>query len=371
MEEMLSDLNQSTQPMRPQKVFNNWDVVSKGWYVVCRSQDLKKGKTLSKKICGHQLVLFRTESGKASALDAFCPHMGMDLAKGKVVGETVQCHFHHWKFNSAGDCTDIPCLKKLPPNRTNVQSYPVEEKYGMVWVYSDAVAEKPVFEVEALKGNYMYVNMSPFHRKAHPHITMMNSIDEQHMRTIHLFDMTLKTFVEEKGTQFKVTFVGDVHNTTKMGKFQSYFFGDTYSSSVTFTDGCIGLLTTMINVKLFGKYKMPNGYYIFSQTFTEKGKTVVHPIVLTERRPGVLGFLFSWTLLRVNKLIMKFLAFQDGRTIYGHIRFRPEGLLPGFDEASAKWISFTNRILKPSLWSRVQPPATTHVETEQQPCLDH
>jgi phenylpropionate dioxygenase-like ring-hydroxylating dioxygenase large terminal subunit len=372
--EMLSDLNQTTQPIRPQRVFNNWNVVSQGWYVVARSKELKKGKTLSKKICGQQLVLFRTESGKACALDAFCPHMGMDLAKGKVVGETVQCHFHHWKFSGEGQCTDIPCLKTVPEKRFNMQSYPVQEKYGLIWVYSDAHAPEPVFEIDDLKGDYMYVNMAPFHRKAHPHITMMNSIDEQHMRTIHLFDMNLKTHVEENGTRFKVSFSGDVLSNTLMGKIQTFFFGNTYRSSVLFVDGCLGLLTTMINVKLFNRFTMPRGMYIFSQTFTEAGKTVVHPIVVTERRKGLGGFLFSWTLLRVNKLIMKFLAFQDGRTIYGHIRFRQDGLLPGVDEASAKWISFTNRALKPSIWSRSRL-ATNAADVantpEKTPCLDH
>jgi cholesterol 7-dehydrogenase len=41
------------------------------------------------------LVLFRTESGEAKVLDAYCPHMGADLGVGsKVVGDCIECPFH-------------------------------------------------------------------------------------------------------------------------------------------------------------------------------------------------------------------------------------------------------------------------------------
>jgi phenylpropionate dioxygenase-like ring-hydroxylating dioxygenase large terminal subunit len=86
--ELVEDLNHTTQPIGKLRKFNNWDFVSQGWYVACKSKELKTKTPLSKKICGHQLVLFRTEAGEAKALDAFCPHMGMNLAKeGKVMGD--------------------------------------------------------------------------------------------------------------------------------------------------------------------------------------------------------------------------------------------------------------------------------------------
>lgn len=374
MDEMLCDINQTTQPIRNYKAFNNWDFVSKGWYVACKSKELKKGKALSKKLCGHQLALFRTQSGKACAVDAFCPHMGMDLAAGKVIGETLSCHFHQWKFNDQGQCVDIPCLKKVPEKRTSVQSYPVEEKYGFVWVYSDVTAPEPVFEIDDLKGKpLLFTSLAPFERIAHPHITMMNSIDEQHMRTVHLLDMSLKATIKEEGTRFHVGFSGDVLTTTWQGKLQKFFLGDTYRSSVLFVDGCIGLLTVMIDVPFLKRFMMPRGYYIFSQTFIDKGRTLVHPIVVTERRKGFFGFIFSWTLIRFNKLIMKFLAYQDGRVIYKQIRFSAEGLLPGIDTASAKWIAFTNRALQASMWSRakIQNPALPLEQTTSAQSLDH
>lgn len=353
MSQTLHELNQTTQPVRAHKMFNNWETVAKGWYVICKSSELKTGRTLSKKIFGHQLVFFRTHSGKAFALDAFCPHMGMDLVKGKVVGETIKCIFHEWKFTGKGDCVDIPCLKGQAPKGRNANSYPVEEKYGFIWIYSDAEAHSPVFEIDDFKGkDILYTDLAPFRRMAHPHITMMNSIDEQHMRSVHHLPLDLDVAIEEEGTRFKVTFTGKTLDESLLGKLQKFVIGRQWQSSVLFVDGGIGLLTIMIGSKLFGKIPLPAGYFIFSHSFTEKGKTLVWPIMVTEKRNGLHGYLFSWLLLRFHKILMWFLAYQDGRVIYSHLRFNQAGLLPGIDNASAKWISFVNKMIPLSVWSK-------------------
>jgi phenylpropionate dioxygenase-like ring-hydroxylating dioxygenase large terminal subunit len=353
MNEMLCDINQTTQPIRDQKVFNNWDVVMKGWYVVKKSCDLKKNCVQSVKICGHQLALFRSASGKVAALDAFCPHMGMNLGVGKVVGEHLKCLFHEWKFDNFGQCIDIPCLKKKVENGKSVQSYPVEEKYGFIWVYSDLVAPGPVFEIDELKGlPILYTSLKPFRRLAHPHITMMNSIDEQHMRSVHQLPMDLDVEIKETDSRFQVNFTGKILEGSFLGKIQSYLLGQTWRSSVLFVDGNLGLLTNMIGAKLFNRWALPKGFFLFSQTFTEKGKTVVWPIMVTEKRKGIHGFIASWFLLYFLKVSMWFLAFQDGRVIYKNLRFSPSGLLPEIDHASARWISFLNKTLETSFWSR-------------------
>ena len=34
-----------------------------------------------------------------------CPHMGASLADGMLVGNSVVCHWHHWKFDlDSGQC---------------------------------------------------------------------------------------------------------------------------------------------------------------------------------------------------------------------------------------------------------------------------
>ena len=65
-------------------------------------------------ISGLNLAVFRDESGEAHALDAYCPHMGANLAVGgRVIGDCIECPFHGWQFRgNDGKCTKIPNSEK-------------------------------------------------------------------------------------------------------------------------------------------------------------------------------------------------------------------------------------------------------------------
>ena len=58
--------------------------------------------------------MFRDTNGHVHALDAFCPHLGANLAVGgKVKGSCLECPFHAWRFNGDdGKCVNIPGAKK-------------------------------------------------------------------------------------------------------------------------------------------------------------------------------------------------------------------------------------------------------------------
>lgn len=64
-----------------------------------------------------ELAVFRDTHGHVHALDAFCPHLGANLAVGgKVRGSCLECPFHAWKWNGEdGKCVDIPGAKKSKP----------------------------------------------------------------------------------------------------------------------------------------------------------------------------------------------------------------------------------------------------------------
>jgi len=55
-------------------------------------------------------VVWRGESGKSYAADAYCPHLGAHLGVGgKVSGECIKCPFHGWSFHGEdGKLTNIP-----------------------------------------------------------------------------------------------------------------------------------------------------------------------------------------------------------------------------------------------------------------------
>ena len=83
-------------------------------------------------------MVFRDEQGKPAVLSDTCIHRGASLSAGKCKEDgTVQCPYHGWRFNSQGVCTRIPSIGKTtkPPPRARVDSYPVEEKYGIVFAF--------------------------------------------------------------------------------------------------------------------------------------------------------------------------------------------------------------------------------------------
>jgi cholesterol 7-desaturase len=61
-------------------------------------------------VAGENFAVFRGESGEAFVLDAYCPHLGVNMAVGGCVkGDTLECPFHAWRFRGDdGKCVAIP-----------------------------------------------------------------------------------------------------------------------------------------------------------------------------------------------------------------------------------------------------------------------
>jgi 3-ketosteroid 9alpha-monooxygenase subunit A len=94
---------------------------------------------------GTKLVAFRGEDGVAHVLDGYCPHMGGDLSKGWVEGDSIRCPFHAWKWGADGVCNDIPYAKRIPP-RACIKSWPVMEENNLLFVWNDPEDNAPIEE---------------------------------------------------------------------------------------------------------------------------------------------------------------------------------------------------------------------------------
>lgn len=106
------------------------------WYPAEESKNVTN-EPLKTQMLGLPFVLWRDESGKARCVSNICTHRGGSLGDGKVVGNCVQCPYHGWLFNGDGDCERIPSLGPLDkiPKRARIDAYPVEERYGLVFVF--------------------------------------------------------------------------------------------------------------------------------------------------------------------------------------------------------------------------------------------
>jgi phenylpropionate dioxygenase-like ring-hydroxylating dioxygenase large terminal subunit len=350
------DQNIHTQPVKQLPVFNNWDVIAKGWYAACRSDQLRHGQLKPFELYGQRLVIFRGEDGAAHALDAYCPHMGTDLAKGAVVGNTVRCFFHHWRFDGGGQCVDVPCQPNAPiPPNAKLSSYATCERYGYVWVWPEASAPEPVVEFPQLAGEELVVwHDQPIERNCHHHVGMINGIDAQHLRTVHQLDVEMKLHTSEHQDGRVVDFVltGELPKSFA-GRALRRLIGDKYSYGMRYADGCVGLLTTMKDLRLGGTgVRLPELYMVYAYTPVDRGKVTVQPIFVTKKRKGVVGWLYSRALLIMTWRGYRSLQGEDGM-VYDKMRFAPNAMLP-IDAPVAKFIAYVNR-LKPSVWSRVRP----------------
>jgi phenylpropionate dioxygenase-like ring-hydroxylating dioxygenase large terminal subunit len=125
--------------------------IPNGWFAVAWSRELVPGEVKRIRYFDEELVLFRTRSGRARVLDAYCPHLGAHLAEGgRVVGESVRCPFHGWRYDGeSGTCVEIPYCERIPP-RARVRAWDVLERNHMVFVWHHAEGKSPEWDVPVL-----------------------------------------------------------------------------------------------------------------------------------------------------------------------------------------------------------------------------
>lgn len=108
--------------------------IRNAWYVAAWSRELAGGP-VSRIILEAPVVLFRTETGVAVALEDRCPHRHLPLSMGAVEGETIRCGYHGMQIDGAGQCVAVPTQKAVPP-RARIRSYPLVERHGWVWIWT-------------------------------------------------------------------------------------------------------------------------------------------------------------------------------------------------------------------------------------------
>jgi nitrite reductase/ring-hydroxylating ferredoxin subunit len=112
-----------------------------GWYTIAASKDIgTRPKPFL--LNGLPIVTFRDSSGQSVALLDRCSHRNAPLSAGRVVGDNIECHYHGWQFDGAGECKAVPGLCGQPEHAARrVPSFACRESQGWVWVYSEAGVE--------------------------------------------------------------------------------------------------------------------------------------------------------------------------------------------------------------------------------------
>uniref|UniRef100_A0A2C9JQQ1 cholesterol 7-desaturase n=1 Tax=Biomphalaria glabrata TaxID=6526 RepID=A0A2C9JQQ1_BIOGL len=165
-------------------------VYPNGWFGLVESDKLKKGEAITVSAVGQNLAVFRDESGTAHVLDAYCPHMGANLAAGgRVVGDCLECPFHAWQFRGFdGKCVQIPYTEKIP-DFAKIKSWPCTEVTGWVFFWHHAEGVDPTWQVPSIdeieSGKWVCRGRTEHHINAHIEEIPENGADVVHLSQVH------------------------------------------------------------------------------------------------------------------------------------------------------------------------------------------
>jgi phenylpropionate dioxygenase-like ring-hydroxylating dioxygenase large terminal subunit len=159
------------------------------WYVILESNQVKPGKPVGVTRMGEKLVLWRDERGQVTCMADLCPHRGVALSIGKLIGVCVECPFHGFQFDTSGRCTLIPANGKnaAPPKVFQVNRvYPTREAHGLIYIWwgepKDDLPPLPWFD--SIDDSFSYSTLcDPW--ATHYSRAIENQLDVVHLPFVH------------------------------------------------------------------------------------------------------------------------------------------------------------------------------------------
>lgn len=111
-------------------------MIPNAWYPILESTQVQR-KPLGLKRMGEKLVLFRGEDGALRCFRDRCPHRGVALHLGRVVGNEIECRLHGFRYGDGGQCTTMPCegRRARAPKGLEATAFRVREAYNLVWLW--------------------------------------------------------------------------------------------------------------------------------------------------------------------------------------------------------------------------------------------
>jgi len=123
------------------------EVVRRFWVPAALTEELPEndGAPVRLRIFGEDLVAFRQTDGTVGLVANACPHRGASMFFGRNEENGLRCVYHGWKFDTEGNCTDMPNepAESNFKHKIRIASYPAEEQGGVVWAYMGPADKKP------------------------------------------------------------------------------------------------------------------------------------------------------------------------------------------------------------------------------------
>jgi phenylpropionate dioxygenase-like ring-hydroxylating dioxygenase large terminal subunit len=269
---------------------------------------------------GRRLVAYRTASGRAVVMDGHCSHLGADLGRGCVIGDRIQCPFHHWEYDADGRCRHIPVTEAIPSTARQTV-YPAVERHGTVFFFS---ATQPLFPLPFFAGAdpALFAAARPFETVLDCPWYMVgsNAFDLQHFRAAH--DRRLSAdpevtcphpFARRASARFRVA------GSSLQDRLTRRFAGAEVEMAIT--DWCGNLMFATATFRRTTSYGM-----VVTEPL-DCGKVAVRVIVFLPRSRWAVARLVRDPLrLAVRRLFIKRFLSSDAGRLDG-ARYSPHGLI--------------------------------------------
>src|ERR1700756_1699016 len=118
---------------------------ARGWHCLGLAAPFRDGNPHAVEAFGTKLVVFAGDSGELRVLDGYCRHMGGDLSRGTIKGDSIACPFHDWRWGGNGKCTKIPYGRRIPPT-ARTRAWTTQERNGQLFVWNDPQGNPPIPE---------------------------------------------------------------------------------------------------------------------------------------------------------------------------------------------------------------------------------
>jgi len=158
------------------------------WYAAAFSDELSTNRPLVRTILDQRIVFFRDAANPPVALFDRCPHRFAQLHLGVLAGGVIECPYHGLKFDRSGACVHNPHGNGAIPSLARVTAYPVNEQYGMVWIWmgdGNGAHPKSIIDLSSFEGETTAINRGYMHTAANYELITDNLMDLSHADYVH------------------------------------------------------------------------------------------------------------------------------------------------------------------------------------------
>ena len=158
------------------------------WYLAALSNEIEGEALFSRTLLDTRVMMYRKQDGTAVAMQDRCPHRFVPLSMGRREGDDVVCAYHGLKFDCSGKCNLNPHGNGHIPQAAKVQTYPLLERYGFLWIWmGDEPADEsrlPDFS-PLVEGHPNGVGYTYMRRECNYQLITDNVMDLSHIDHLH------------------------------------------------------------------------------------------------------------------------------------------------------------------------------------------